>query len=332
MLTAMARALKARTKAPGAPDQPPAWSRELDDFLADFLIYLRVECGLSPNSIAAYERDVRDLLADLADHRIQSVGSIRDADLIRHMQDLSRRRKLAPASITRHLATIRVLFRWAVATGRIDRNPSEILERPTRWRKLPEVLSPAQMRALVEAPRAPEAVNPDEPPLWLRDRAMLELMYASGLRASEVGAVGLSDYRPDEGHIRILGKGNKQRVVPVGGPARDALAEYLRHARPRIEPMDGRDKGRIFLSRRGAPLERVAVWLIVRKWARAAGLGHVHPHVLRHSFATHLLRGGADLRVVQELLGHADIGTTQIYTHVDRTQLKSLHRKFHPRG
>jgi integrase/recombinase XerD len=229
---------------------------------------------------------------------------------------------------------VRVFCRWLHARGLVAEDPSQILERPTRWKKLPGVLSPKQLKALIESPR-PEAARkdgPEQPPLWLRDRAMLELMYASGLRASEVGALGLTDLHDTLGVVRVTGKGNKQRLVPVGKPAQNAIRAYMSECRVVLVRPDGRDKGRLLLSRSGRPLERVAVWQIVKRHAATAGLRDVHPHMLRHSFATHLLAGGADLRVVQELLGHADISTTQIYTHVDRSRLRDVHRKHHPRG
>jgi integrase/recombinase XerD len=175
------------------------------------------------------------------------------------------------------------------------------------------------------------------PPLHLRDRAMLELLYACGLRASEVAGLRIADFHPTLGVVMVTGKGGKQRLVPVGKPAQEAVRRYLDECRPRLlagagkAPRPDRSAGRLLLSRSGRPLERVAVWQLVRKNAKLAGLGHVHPHLLRHSFATHLVSGGADLRVVQELLGHADIATTQIYTHVDSSRFRAIQKKFHPR-
>jgi len=294
-----------------------------------FLTYLRVECGMSANTLDAYGRDVRELLDHLAELGVRAPGQINHRHLAEHITRLSRR-GLAASSVARHLATIKVLFRWLEARAEIDQNPADFLDQPTRWKKIPDVLSPRQVRQLIEAPRPGQ--DPDAPPLWLRDRAVLELMYASGLRASEVGALGLSEVIESLGVVRITGKGDKQRLVPMGKPARAALASYLADCRPRLVRPDGRDRARVFLSRTGRPLERVRVWQLVKKHAEAAGLANVHPHVLRHSFATHLLMGGADLRVVQELLGHADIATTQIYTHVDKGRLKSVHQKYHPRA
>ena len=182
------------------------------------------------------------------------------------------------------------------------------------------------MKRLVESP------CPDHGPLWLRDRAMLELMYAAGLRASEVGVLKVNDYSREMGIVKVIGKGNKHRIVPIGEPAIAAVERYLAELRPHLARFnDGRDGFRLLLSNTGRPVERVAVWQIVRKHALLAGIRGVHPHLLRHSFATHLVAGGADLRVIQELLGHADIGTTQVYTHVDRSHLRDTIAAFHPR-
>ncbi|GIK18497.1 MAG: tyrosine recombinase [Leptolyngbya sp. PLA2] len=315
-----------RTK-PATDTLPPALRRTRDTFLA----YLRVECGLSANTLEAYGRDLRDLLDDLRRAGVQKPDDVTPRALVAHVASLSSDRSLAASSVARHLATIKVLFRWLHAQGRIPENPADYLDQPTRWKRLPSVLSPKQVRALLAAPRPDPDAPDDAPPLWIRDRAILELLYASGLRASEVGTLALADLVRDLGVLRVTGKGDKQRLVPMGVPARDALDRYLADCRPRLVREDGRDLGRVFLSRTGRPLERVAVWQIVTRHARAAGLEGVHPHVLRHSFATHLLAGGADLRTVQELLGHADVATTQVYTHVDRFHLKDVHRKYHPR-
>ncbi len=309
----------------------PAW-RTLEKA---FVGYLRVECGLAPATIVAYGRDLRELLANLTARGADGPGALTPRHLAEHLAGLSRDRGLDGSTVARHLATIRVFCRWLLARGLIESNPTEILQRPATWRRVPGVLSPNQMRRLVEAPSPPEEPA-SGPPLWIRDRAMLELMYASGLRASEVGAIGLTDVLETLGALRVTGKGSKQRIVPMGEPAQAWLGRYLTECRPRLARLaltPGRrgDTGRVFLTKSGRPIERVRVWQIVKSYAARAGLAHVHPHMLRHSFATHLLSGGADLRVVQELLGHADISTTQIYTHVDRTQLKRVHAQFHPR-
>ncbi|MHC4769311.1 MAG: site-specific tyrosine recombinase [Planctomycetota bacterium] len=297
-----------------------------DQALDQFLTYLRVEAALAPATLEAYGRDLRDLVEDLCGDGVADAGSATPEDLARHLRRLHQHRKLQPSSVARHLASLRVFFRFLAANELIGDNPARLLERPTQWRRLPGVLSPGKMKKLLAAP------SPEHGRLWLRDKALLELMYAAGLRASEVGALAINDYNVTLGVLIVTGKGNKQRMVPVGKPARNWTEQYQAELRPQLTRWDdGRDKGRLLLSHTGRPLERVAVWQIVRRNAVLADLGDIHPHMLRHSFATHLLAGGADLRVVQELLGHADIATTQIYTHVDRTQLREVLRKHHPR-
>lgn len=316
---------------------PKAYAGCLDRFMA----YLRVECGLAANTLSAYRRDALDLLHDLAEAGLASPEDATPEHLAAHARSLKADRAMEASSVIRHLATIRVLYRWLVVIGRLASNPADFLETPHRWRRLPGVLSARDAAALVSAPRPPARPTsaakttpgrPPPPPLWMRDRALLELLYASGLRASEAVTLGLAEFRPEIGTVRVTGKGSKQRLVPVHARAMAAIGDYLHDCRPLLLKGDAKDKGRVFLSARGRPLTRASVWSIVSRWAKAAGLRHTHPHTLRHSFATHLLVGGADLRVVQELLGHADIGTTEIYTHVDRTRLKDVHRSFHPRA
>ncbi len=319
----MPRAPKPKPVAPPTP---------LDRAAEAFHGYLRVECGMSAATLEAYARDLRDLIDDLRPRAVTSPDDIRPTHLSEHLARLRSERNMEGSSVARHLATIKVFFRWLHAEGRIPENPADLLEQPTRWKKLPGVLSPKQMSALINAPQP----LPDDtgPPLWLRDRAMLELMYGCGLRATEVARLEVRDILPTLGVASVIGKGDKQRMTPMGKPALGAIQCYLDECRPRLlgEGGEGKSKGRLLLSRTGRPLERVAVWQLVKKHAAAAGLRDVHPHMLRHSFATHLLMGGADLRVVQELLGHADIGTTQIYTHVDQRRLREVMKNHHPRA
>ncbi len=301
-----------------------------------FINFIRIECGLLPATIVAYTRDLEHLMLDLQQRGIDDpTGTLPEA-LIGHVRSMSSERGYNGSTVARHIATMKVFFRWMLATGRIENNPADHLDQPMKWKRLPGVLTPSQVRKLLTAPKPPEKPAKGAPPLWLRDRAILELMYASGLRASEVGQVGLIDVIEKVGVVRVLGKGDKQRLVPMGSPAQRAMAQYLQECRPLLitaeRAAENRDKGKLFLSRTGRPIERVRVWQIVKHWAKQAGLPKAYPHMLRHSFATHLLAGGADLRIVQELLGHSDITTTQIYTHVDRTKLHHTVRTMHPRG
>lgn len=294
----------------------------------EFLAYLRVEAGLAAATLEAYSRDLRDLFTDVSARGIADVTKFTGEVLADHLRALHRERGMQAVSVARHLATLRVFCRYLAANGLVKEDPTTLLERPTQWKRLPGVLSPRQMKQLLAAPNEETGGR-----LWLRDKAMLELMYAAGLRASEVGALSISDYKQSLAVVMVTGKGQKQRLVPIGGPAKEAVERYMQDVRPELTKWnDGRDEGRLLLSHTGRPLERVAVWQIVRRNALVAGMKDVHPHMLRHSFATHLLMGGADLRVVQELLGHADIATTQIYTHVDRSRLREVVKKHHPRG
>lgn len=324
--------MSAARRKPAPAELPEPFS----DVVGDFLGFLRVECGLRPASVEAYQRDTLELFEHLAELGVSSPANIEPPDLIRHVQHLSRERSLASASVARHIATIKVLSRWMYATGRAEADPASHLDQPARWKRLPDVLNKKQMRALVEAPMPTPGAKPGTIPLWMRDRAILELMYASGLRASEVGRVALSEVDLDARELRVEGKGGRVRVVPVGVPAADAIDRYTRDCRTLLvtaeRAAERRDQGRLFLTRTGRPIDRVRVWQLVKKHAEAAGLRNVHPHTLRHSFATHLLAGGADLRIVQDLLGHADLATTQIYTHVDRQRLRDTVRNLHPRG
>ena len=278
------------------------------------MVYLRVECGLRPASVEAYRWDATLLLADLAGAGVKDLAGATPRHLADHLAALKTRRLMSGTSVIRHLATIRVLCRWALAQGLVQQDPSTVLDRPHRWKKLPEVLSPAQMRALLAEAARPPAHGP--PGLWLRDRALMELLYACGLRASEAAGLVVDDVARGLPALRVTGKGGKQRLVPVGSPATAAVQEYLAECRPLLVKPDGGDEGRLLLSRSGRPLERVAIWQIVSRLAARAGLKGVHPHTLRHSFATHLLQAGYDIRTVQDLLGHRDVSTTMIYTHV----------------
>jgi integrase/recombinase XerD len=285
--------------------------------------FLTLEQGASGRTIEAYRRDI-ERLVDFSRTRAASQPADITSKLLRefvfHLKDVG----LSPSSIRRNISAIRTYFRFLLAEGAVTRDPSERLETPKRWRTLPDVLTVDEVSSLIAAPTLDD-------PLVFRDRAMLELAYGAGLRVSEWITIGIRDIMLEDKLVRVFGKGSKERLVPIGRSAIGAIATYTRELRPRLEK--GAGKGVLFLNARGEPLTRMGAWKILRRYVERAKISkHVSPHTLRHSFATHLLEGGADLRAVQEMLGHADISTTQIYTHVDREYLRQVHRKFHPRG
>ena len=312
-------AAMSRSRNGAEPDIDPRITQPVREFLS----HCRVECGFAPATLEAYAYDLRDLILWMVEggevDDWQALTLERIAAHLRHLEE----RGLEISSIGRHVATIRTFCRYLHAWGLLPSDPAEQLVQPAAWQRLPTVLAQEQVVKLLEAPR-------EEDPLGLRDAAMLELMYACGLRASEAANMATGWLHPQLGVVRVLGKGNKERIVPVGRPAMEAVERYRQELRPELlakaKPTD-----RLLLSRTGQPITRIVAWQVVKRLARRVGLTDVHPHVLRHSFATHLLGGGADLRVVQELLGHANIQTTQIYTHVDRTHLKQVIARCHPR-
>lgn len=287
-----------------------------------FLSYCRVECGFTPATLQAYAADLRDLWVWMVEQGCRSWADLTFPRISDHLRYLERK-GLEASSIARHVATIRVFGRFLESTGHLPANPAQQLSLPAVWQRLPSVLGREQIERLLAAP------DPDDP-LHLRDVAMMEMLYAAGLRASELANLDLACLHAPLGVVRVFGKGGKERIVPVGKPALAAVHRYLDELRPSLLRPD-RPTDRLFLSRSGLPITRVVVWQIIKRQAKRAGLIGVCPHLLRHSFATHLLAGGADLRVVQELLGHSNIRTTQIYTHVDRSRLKEVIARFHPR-
>jgi integrase/recombinase XerD len=305
------------------------WSRsteaplELQRAADGFLLGLDIERGASRHTLDNYARDLRDYLDFLAERHLQAMREVRPA----HVRAFLEQREaggLAARSRARTLSAVKGLHRYACEAGLGTDDPTRDLRGPRLPRPLPHVLSVQEVEQLLAA------VDPDHP-LALRDRALVELLYACGLRASEICGLEIRHLDRREATLRVQGKGDKQRWVPVGAMALDAVEGYLEVLRPRLAR--GRPSAHLFLNRRGSGLSRVGLWKILRRVATAAGLAdRVTPHVLRHSFATHLLQGGADLRVVQELLGHADVQTTQIYTHLDRQYLVEQHQRCHPRA
>ena len=287
-----------------------------------FREHMVFERGLSERTVEAYLRDLRKLLAHLEEEGVPRPAAVRPEHLRGWIFAL-REQDLAPTSIRRARSAARTYFGFLLSEGILEDDPTEHLQAPRAQRKLPDYLTVEETRLLLEAP------DPDHDLYW-RDRAILEVLYASGMRVSELTGLTLTLLDLDEGFATVFGKGSKERLVPLGAPALRAVRRYLSEVRPRLDR--GRGKGIVFLTARGRPIGRETVWRMVRKAAQRAGLRRdVSPHTLRHTFATHLVEGGADLAAVQELLGHVDISTTEIYTHVDRAYLRDVHRRFHPR-
>jgi integrase/recombinase XerD len=294
-----------------------------DPAIADFLAAIRSEQAVSGNTVAAYRRDLSDLATWLR-RKGCPLADARPDDIVDWMEVL-RKSGRRPATVARRLAAARSFFRHLGQEGKVGQDPTEHIERPRLPRPLPKTLSREAAAALVEAPDISTSRG-------LRDRALLELLYASGLRASECLALAVGDVNLTAGYVQCVGKARKERMVPVGEEGLAWIRRYVAEARPRL--LRGhRDSGRLFVSPRGGALTRQALWQIVRRSAHAAGLrARVSPHTLRHCFASHLLEGGADLRAVQTMLGHADISTTQIYTHLPSATVRRMYRQFHPRA
>lgn len=309
-----------REPRPGCDEATEARLRRFH--LPAFTDHMRFERGLSERTVAAYEHDVARLAAFVAARGARAPEEVTTAQLralVLELKDLG----LAASSIGRNISAFRTYFGFLLGENVLVHDPSERLQTPSGWRNLPEVLTVQEIARLVEAPDLAH-------PLAWRDRSLLEFAYGSGCRVSEIIDLQRRHLDLEDGFATVYGKGAKERIVPVGRRAAGALGLYLRETRPRLEK--GQGKGRVFLNARGQPLSRMGVWKILRQHVKTAGIEkRVSPHTLRHSFATHLLEGGADLIAVQEMLGHADVSTTQIYTHVDRRYLAEVHRAYHPR-
>ncbi len=298
---------------------PAAFAGEIEAFLG----FIALERGLAKNTVVAYRRDLDQAAAFLAAQGAAGWAAVSGAQAATWLHALTERRR-APASLARKLSALRMLARYLVRERVRDDDFTALLGAPRRARRVPHTLTVGEVGRLVAMPAG-------DGPRALRDRALLELFYSSGLRVSELAALSLAQLDVGQGFLRVFGKGAKERIVPVGARAREALAAYLVGGRPAlVRPHTG---GHVFLNHRGRGLTRVALWMIVKRHAQAAGLRkNVKPHALRHSFATHLLAGGADLRAIQEMLGHASISTTQIYTAVEPGRLVEHHARFHPRN
>lgn len=296
--------------------------------VGEYLHHLVLEKNASPNTVASYRRDLLRYCGFLEREGIRSLDGVGGEVAARFIQSLHAD-GLAPRSVTRALSALRGFHRFLLADGIVRTDPTELLESPRRSRALPGVLTRDEIDRILQVPApAPR----DTKGLWVRDRAILEVLYATGIRVSELITLRQTEVFHEEGIIRVFGKGAKERLVPIGPSALTWIARYAAETRVLLARRSSAQDA-LFLNMRGRPLTRVAVWNLVRSAARGAGIrGDVHPHTFRHSFATHLLEGGADLRAVQEMLGHADISTTQVYTHLDRTYLKQEYDKHHPRS
>jgi integrase/recombinase XerD len=297
---------------------------ELTLDLKAFQQYLQAERGLAKNTVLAYGRDLERFGQWVQEGGLKDYRSPTIRELSRYLEFL-REQELAAPSVARHLVALKMLYRFLRLEERVRQTAVELLSSPALWERIPQVLSPENVDLLLAAPRADDR-------FYLRDKALLETLYATGARASEVVGLQMSDLYLDGGFCKCLGKGSKQRIVPLGAPAVTALKAYLHESRPQLVKASA-EVAHVFVSRGGRALTREMLWILVKKYVKRAGVhAKASPHTLRHSFATHVLAGGADLRTVQELLGHANIRTTQHYTHVDRSRLQAVHRKFHPRG
>ncbi|MCC9657925.1 site-specific tyrosine recombinase XerD [Rhodopirellula halodulae] len=288
----------------------------------EFLVYLKRECHLADNTVAAYGRDMKRFVGWM-DGRRPATLTISDlSDFVASLHGEG----LAPTSISRAIVAVRTFFKYLQLEGIAVDNPAELLATQKAWQRMPGVLSPTEVDLFLSAVKKSDT-------FWQRDRALLEVLYATGCRATEVCTLRIRDLAFDDRTLRCHGKGDKQRLVPIGGRAIQAIQLYLEESRQILSDRNPGQVDELFLSRGGKPLDRIQLWRLVKRYAKRAGIAdEISPHSLRHSFATHLLAGGADLRQVQEMLGHASIQTTQIYTHVEHSRLQKVHRDFHPRA
>lgn len=295
---------------------------EIQDCIGLFLDYLRAELGVSMNTVRAYQNDLQKFASYIESLGMSNVEEVNPGTIASFLLR-EKERDSAVASLARYIATMRTFFKFLVVEGYLHKDSASLVDSPRLWRRLPDVLNYSDVEKLLSTPDTNTRIG-------LRDRAILEMFYATGARASELCRLDLHHISFEYRYVICTGKGQKERIVPIGERALDFLRRYRTEVRPLLaKPLS---PPAFFLSMRGKRLERVAIWNIVKKYCRLAGIEKpVSPHTLRHCFATHLLEGGADLRAIQEMLGHASILTTEIYTHIDRLRLKDIHRRFHPR-
>ena len=292
--------------------------------IQEFSDYLRIEKRNSPHTVSAYRRDLSRFSAEFAGQKVDSVTTANIRDFLISLREQG----LSPASVARSLSSIKSFFKYLCQDKQFQDNPAEILETPKRWRKLPDVLSSEDVDNLLKCPDL-------ESVLGLRDKAMLEILYASGLRVSELINLQVSQLDMQVGYLRTLGKGSKERIVPIGAMAKRAVENYILNSRPALvsSRKDGGKSEQLFVTRRGRGMTRQGFWKLLKGYVTQANIrANVSPHTLRHAFATHLLERGADLRSVQQMLGHSDISTTQIYTHILGKRMLEIHQQFHPRS
>ncbi|MCC5942584.1 MAG: site-specific tyrosine recombinase XerD [Balneolaceae bacterium] len=296
--------------------------------LKRYLQFIKLEKGLSENSILSYRNDLERYLKFVArDLQLNKLGGITLSHIENYLVELTEL-SLSVSTIARNISSIRSFHEFAMVEGMAEANPAELVELPRKAAKLPEVLDANEVERIIDAADRTEHAG-------IRDAAILETLYASGMRVSELTDLEMDRLFFEIGFIRVIGKGNKERLVPIGGLAQQAIEHYLETSRPLFmsDKNPQKSENKLFLNQRGGPLTRMSIWNIVNKYAKKAGIKkNVYPHIFRHSFATHLLEGGADLRAVQEMLGHTSITTTEIYTHVDRSLLHQVHKEFHPRA
>ena len=299
-------------------------SRDIDFFIE----YITIERGLAPNTIAAYRHDIEECAAFLSENiKCRAWSEVTSDDLLDLLDDMHDR-EFQTSSIARRLVAIKVFFRFLHSENLIPVNISEAMDSPRLWKILPDFLSVSEIDRLLKVFR-----TRTDDPLEFRNRVILELLYSSGLRVSEAAELPIRAIDFEEELIRVTGKGSKTRIVPIGRPALKLIKRYLADFRPQLAKDNGESSPALFLSNRGRPLDRERVWQVVKIAAQYSGITkNIYPHILRHSFASHLLANGADLRTSQELLGHSDISTTEIYTHIQSSRLLAIHKKFHPRG
>lgn len=294
----------------------------MQKYIDQFIDFMEVERGVSTNTIQAYRRDIQKFMEYVKRIKKDIAGVSRE-DVTGFMMHL-KKKGLSAGTIARNLASLKTFWKFLVMERIVPENITAVIETPKTWKTIPEVLNRQEVERLLNAPRTRSTAG-------IRDRAILELMYATGLRVSEVNGLKKTNVNLEAGFVKCSGKGGKERVVPLGGVARGAIEKYLESARQKLSAKTKDEH--LFLSKLGRSLSRQSIWKMIQKYAKEAGIKkHIMPHTLRHSFATHLLEGGADLRGVQEMLGHADISTTQVYTHISKDKLKKVHDKYHPRA